>query len=186
MEEEVILNKIIEDANIKASKIIEDAKTKAREIEFKDQKQISIYTENQIEMIEKMIARSKDTEIEKAELESRLEILSKKQEQIKLVKEKVKQKIADLSVKEYCEIFKTIISKFPSKENLEIVVQNNKNDEISKSLKESGYNISKDLPEFNYGILIRDGNIEYNYDFEEIMKFNNEKIEKSIANILFS
>jgi len=186
LEEEVILNKIIEDANIKASKIIEDAKTKAREIEFKDQKQISIYTENQIEMIEKMIARSKDTEIEKAELESRLEILSKKQEQIKLVKEKVKQKIADLSVKEYCEIFKTIISKFPSKENLEIVVQNNKNDEISKSLKESGYNISKDLPDFNYGIIIRDGKVEYNYDFEEIMKFNNEKIEKSIANILFS
>ena len=37
LEEEVILNKIIEDANIKASKIIEDAKTKAREIEFKDQ-----------------------------------------------------------------------------------------------------------------------------------------------------
>ena len=177
LEEEVILNKIIEDANIKASKIIEDAKTKAREIEFKDQKQISIYTENQIEMIEKMIARSKDTEIEKAELESRTAIL---------VKEKVKQKIADLSVKEYCEIFKTIISKFPSKENLEIVVQNNKNDEISKSLKESGYNISKDLPDFNYGIIIRDGKVEYNYDFEEIMKFNNEKIEKMIANILFS
>ena len=112
LEEEVILNKIIEDANIKASKIIEDAKTKAREIEFKDQKQISIYTENQIEMIEKMIARSKDTEIEKAELESRLEILSKKQEQIKLVKEKVKQKIADLSVKEYCEIIVLNISQY--------------------------------------------------------------------------
>lgn len=186
MEEEVILNKIIEDANIKASKIIEDAKTKAREIEFKDQKQISIYTENQIEMIEKMIARSKDTEIEKAELESRLEILSKKQEQIKLVKEKVKQKIADLSVNEFCEIFKNIISKFQSRDNLEIVVQNNKNDEISKVLQEAGYNISKDIPEFNYGIIIRDGKIEYNYDFEEIMKFNNEKIEKLIASILFN
>ena len=186
MEEEVILNKIIEDAKLKASKIIEDAKTKAREIEFKDQKQISSYTETGIEIIEKMVARSKDTEIEKAELESRLEILSKKQEQIKLVKEKVKQKIADLSVNEFCEIFKNILSKFPSRDNLEIVVQNNKNDEISKSLKESGYNISKDIPEFNYGIVIRDGNIEYNYDFEEIMKFNNEKIEKNIANILFS
>ena len=40
MEEEVILNKIIEDANLEASKIINEAKEKAREIEMKQQQQM--------------------------------------------------------------------------------------------------------------------------------------------------
>ena len=71
-------------------------------------------------------------------------------------------------------------------ENLEIIVQEKNKQEISKELEGLGYKISNEQSDFNYGIIIKDGNIEYNYCFEELMDFNNEKIEKSIANILFS
>ena len=106
MEEEVILNKIIEDANLEASKIINEAKEKAREIEMKQQQHISSKTEATIEIIENEVKRNKETEIEKAELDSRTAILTKKQEQIRLVKEKVKQKIKDLTVTELVAIYK--------------------------------------------------------------------------------
>ncbi len=186
MEEEVILNKIIEDANLEASKIINEAREKAREIEMKQQQQISSKTEATIEIIENEVKRNKESEIEKAELDSRTAILTKKQEQIRLVKEKVKQKIKDLTVQELVAIYKNFISKLPNQENLEIIVQEKNKQEISKQLEGLGYKISNELSDFNYGIIIKDGNIEYNYCFEELMDFNNEKIEKSIANILFS
>jgi len=186
LEEEVILNKIIEEANIEASKTIEQANMQARDIEMKQQQQISGKTEACLEVIENEVNRNKDTEIEKAELDSRTAILTKKQEQIKLVKEKVKQKIRDLSVKELCGIYKNLITSLPNQSNLEIVVQEKNKSEISKELQDLGFNVSNESADFNYGIIVRDGNIEYNYCFEEIMEFNNEKIEKLIANILFS
>lgn len=40
--------------------------------------------------------------------------------------------------------------------------------------------------EFESGVIIRQGKIEYNYDFEENMKFMDEEIEKEIDTILFS
>lgn len=186
MEEEVILNKIIEEANLEASKIIEQANEQAREIEMKQQQQISQKTEANLEIIENEVKRNQDTEIEKAQLDSRTEILTKKQEQIKMVKEKVKQKIRDLSVRELCDIYKNLISSLPNQSNLEIIVQEKNKADISKELKNLGYNVSSETADFNYGIIVKDGNIEYNYCFEEIMNFNNEKIEKLIANILFS
>lgn len=186
MEEEVILNKIIEDANSEASKILEEAKERVKEIEQQQQKQISQKLEAYMEVVENEVSRNKETEIEKAQLDSRIAILTKKQEQIRLVKEKVKQKIRDLSVKELCDIYKNIISKLPNQNNLEIVVQQKNKSEVSNELAKLGYNVSSESADFNYGIIVRDGDIEYNYCFEEIMNFNNEKIEKLISNILFS
>ena len=186
MEEEVILNKIIEDANREASIIIEKAKEKAREIEQQQQRQISQRTEEYFRVIENEVNRAKETEIEKAELESRIAILTKKQEQIKLVLENVKQKIRDLTVSELCEIYIRFISTLPNQSNLEILVQRKNKEEISKGLTKAGYSVSSEQVDFNYGIIVRDGNIEYNYCFEEIMNFDNERLEKLISNILFS
>ncbi|MBR3696873.1 MAG: V-type ATP synthase subunit E [Clostridia bacterium] len=186
MEEEVILSKILEDANAEATKILEDAQKQAREIEEKQREQISKNTEDAMQVLEDKIKREVEIEIEKAELESRTEILTKKQEQIRIVKEKVQQKLRDLDVQELCDIYKRFISRFSNKENIEIVLQEKNKEAISKELKTLGVRISDETPDFTYGIIIRDGNVEYNYCFEEIMNFNNEKIEKLIANILFS
>lgn len=186
MEEEVILNKILEDANRQANEILEKAKNEASKIEHDQQEKIWQERENAITYMEKQIKRDAETEIEKAELESRTAILGKKQELIKIVKEQVKQKIKDLSTKELCEIYTRIINGFENKENLEIIVQEKNKEEISKELEKLGVRISNEAADFNYGIIVKDGNIEYNNCFEEIMKFNDEKIEKEIAKILFS
>ena len=186
MEEEVILNKIIQEANEEANKIIEEAKKEAYEIEKKQEQQIIQKLKTDLEIIEIEIKRNKETEIEKAELESRIAILEKKHEKIKIVKDQVKQKLRNLSVKEFCEIYKEIISQFSNKNNLEVLVQEKNKNEISKELKSFGVQVSEEAVDFNYGIIIKDGKIEYNHCFEEIMEFNNDKIEKAIANILFS
>ena len=175
MEEEVILNKIIE-----------EAKEKASQIEQEQRERILKERETSIAYIDEKIKRDAETQIEKAELESRTEILRKKQELIKIVKEQVKQKIKDLSVDELCEIYQNIIDRFPDKSNLEIVVKEKNKDEIIKKLEKTGVHFFNGNAGFNYGIIVKDGNIEYNNNFEEIMKFKDEKIEKIIASILFS
>lgn len=186
MEEEVILNKILRDAEEKARAIVEEAKSKAYEIEKKYIQQISKKADTEIENIKMVIKRNKETEIEKAELDSRITILEKKHEKIKAVKDEVYKKIRNLTERELSEIYKNIISKFSKKDNLEIILPEKNREEISNELKKLGVKISNETLNNKTGMIIKEGKIEYNYCFEEILNFNNDKIEKLIANILFS
>ena len=46
--------------------------------------------------------------------------------------------------------------------------------------------VLEETSEFELGVILKCGNIEYNYDFEENMKVMEEEIEKQIDTILFS
>ena len=46
--------------------------------------------------------------------------------------------------------------------------------------------VLEETDELELGVIIKSGKIEYNYDFEENMKFMDEEIEKEIDTILFS
>ena len=141
MEEEVILNKIIQDATDEANRILDEAKKKAHEIEEKYKQQISKKTDSEIDNIKREIKRNKETDIEKAELESRVVILEKKHEKIKAVKDEVKKKIKSLSVKELIDIYKKIISQYKNKNELEVLLPEKNKAEISKELAKIGISL---------------------------------------------
>ena len=56
-----------------------------------------------------------------------------------------------------------------------------------KSLAENyGMKVLEQTDEFETGVIVKSGDIEYNYNFEENMLFLEEEIEKEIDTILFS
>ena len=101
MEEEVILNKIIEDAQKEADLIIKEAEDKAKKIDEDNRHKIEKQLQNQLEIIKSKIETNAMAELEKAEFDARSAELIEKKRIIEIVKEKVKQKIKDLNDDDY-------------------------------------------------------------------------------------
>ncbi len=185
MEEEVILNKIIEDAEKEANLIIAEAEKQAKEIEEENRNRAIKQSQEQFEVIKAQIQRDAIAELEKAEFESRSSILAEKQKIIEIVKEKVKQKIKDLSEDEYVKIIDEKIKQYKEEKQVSILLPEKCYEEIKKIATGYHMNVLEKTDEFEAGVIVKCGDIEYNYDFEENMRFMNEEIEKKIDTILF-
>lgn len=186
MEEEVILNKIIQDAKQEASKIIGEAKERAEKITTENQKKASKEAQDQFEVIKTRIIKDKTSMIEKEELLARNSELIERKRAIEIVKEKVKQKIKDLDEKEYTKIIEKLLNKLPEKENVELILPKNHYEKVKEIAEKSGMKVAKINEDFDLGFIAKCGKIEYNYDFEENMEFMDEEIEKEIDAILFN
>ena len=185
MEEEVILNKIIEDAEKEANLIIAEAEEQAKKIEEENRNRAIKQSQEQFEVMKAQIQRDGVAELEKAEFESRSSILAEKQKIIEIVKEKVKQKIKDLSEDEYVKIIDEKIKQYKEEKQVSILLPEKCYEEIKKIATSYHMNVLEKTDEFEAGVIVKCGDIEYNYDFEENMRFMNEEIEKKIDTILF-
>lgn len=185
MEEEVILNKIIEDAEKEADLIMADAEKKAKEIEEENRNKAIKQSQEQFEVIKAQIESEAIAELEKAEFESRSSVLAEKKQIIEIVKEKVKQKIKDLSDDEYIKIIDEKIANYKNEENVELILPGKCYDAIKKIATGYQMKVLEQTEDFESGVIVKCGNIEYNYDFEENMRFMDEEIEKEIDTILF-
>ena len=58
--------------------------------------------------------------------------------------------------------------------------------QIKQLATEYGMEVQEPTDEFDSGVIVKCGNIEYNYNFEENMAFLDEEIEKEIDTIIFS
>ena len=93
MEEEVILNKIIEEAQNEANLIIARAQETAKKIEEENSNKAAKEAQDQFEIVRAKITKNSVSELEKAEFEARSAELVERKRIIEIVKEKVKQKI---------------------------------------------------------------------------------------------
>lgn len=185
MEEEVILNKIIEEANSEANSVIAEAEQKAKKLEEENTKRQAKQAEEQFEIMKQKISLESTSEIEKAEFEAKNNELTEKKKIIEIVKEKVKQKIKDLDVQKYTDLIDEKIKRYKNENDVEVLLPKKCYEQISKLA--IGYGMKAQLTEeFESGVIVKCGKIEYNYDFEENMKFMDEEIEKEINTILFS
>lgn len=185
MEEEVILNKIIEDAKKEADLIIAKAEEEAKKIEQENKDKAAKDAESQFEIIKAKIEANYMAEIEKAEFEARSAKLIEKKKIIEIVKEKVMQKIKDLSENEYINIIDEKIKKYKDEKDVEILLPEKCYSQIKKIATDYGMNVLDVADEFELGVIVKCGKIEYNYDFEENMEFMDEEIDKEIDTILF-
>lgn len=185
MEEDVILNKIIEEAEKEAKSIISEAEDTAKKIELANLEKSRKQAEEQFVEIKIKIDREISIEKDKVDFESRKAILIEKKKLIEIVKEKVKQKIKDLTDNEYINIIDEKIKKYSNEKNVEILLPSKCYLQIKKIATDYGMNVLEETDEFESGVIIKCGDIEYNYDFEENMNFMNEEIEKEIDTILF-
>lgn len=185
MEEEVILNKIIEEANSEANSVIAEAEQKAKNLEEENTKKQAKQAEIQFEIMKQKISLESTSEIEKAEFEAKKSELTEKKRIIEIVKEKVKQKIKDLDDPKYIDLIDEKIKRHKNENEVEVLLPKRCYEQISKLA--ISYGMKTELTEeFEAGVIVKCGKIEYNYDFEENMKFMDEEIEKEIDTILFS
>lgn len=185
MEEEVILNKIIEEAQKEADLIINEAKDKAKKIDEENKQKIDKQFQNELEIIKSKIDTNAISELEKAEFEARSAELIEKKRIIEIVKEKVKQKIKDLNDDDYVKVIDEKIKKYKDETNVEILLPKKCYNTIKNIATSYGMNVLDETDEFESGVIVKCGKIEYNYDFEENMKFMDEEIDKEIDTILF-
>lgn len=185
MEEEVILNKIIEEANQEANLVIAEAEEKAKNREEEITKNMARQTEQQFEIMKQKIALEASSEIEKAEFDAKKRELLEKNKIIEIVKEKVKQKIKDLEDEKYIHLIDEKIKRYQNEKEVEVFLPKKCYEAISKLA--IGYGMKVEQTEnFAFGAIVKCGKIEYNYDFEENMKVMEEEIKKEIDTILFS
>lgn len=185
LEEEVILNKIIEEANSEANSVIAEAKQKAKKLEEENTKKQAKQTEVQFEIMKQKISLESNSEIEKAEFEAKKSELIEKKRIIEIVKEKVKQKIRDIDDPKYIDLIDEKIKRHKNENDVEVILPKRCYEQISKLAISYGMK-TESTEDFETGVIVKCGKIEYNYDFEENMKFMDEEIEKEIDTILFS
>lgn len=186
MEEEVILSKIIEDARKEANRIIEEAEQQAKKIEEDNKNNALKQMQDEFEIIREKIIKSSVAELEKAEFDARSKELMERKRIIEIVKEKVKQKINDLDEQTYIKIIDEKISKYKDMEDIQIILPQKYYESIKGLVENYGMKVLEQTDEFETGVIVKCGDIEYNYNFEENMLFLEEEIEKEIDTILFS
>lgn len=186
MEEEIILNQIIEEAQSEANLVISEAQEAAKKIEEENLSKATKEAQEQFEIIKAKETRNSISELEKAEFEARSAELVERKRIIEIVKEKVKQKIKDLDDDSYVKIIDEKISRHKEEKGIEVILPKKCYEKIKKIAVSYGMQVLEETDEFESGVIIKIGKIEYNYDFEENMKFMDEEIEKEIDTILFS
>ena len=186
MEEEIILNKIIEDARKEATRIIREAEEQAKKIEEENVNKALKQMQEEFEIVKARIAKNAVAELEKAEFDARSSELVERKRIIEIVKEKVKQKIKDLDESTYIKIIDEKISKYKEFENVQLILPKKCYAQIKQLAENYGMEVLEETDEFESGVIVKCGNIEYNYDFEENMLFLDEEIEKEIDTIIFS
>lgn len=185
MEEEIILNKIMEDAQKEADFILAEAEEKAKKIENENREKATKQAQEQFESMKAKIEANAMADLEKAEFEARSTELMEKKRIIEIVKEKVKQKIKDLNEDEYVKIIDEKIKRYKDEKDVEIVLPKKGYQAIKNIATNYGMKVLEETDEWESGVIVKCGKIEYNYNFEENMKFMDEEIEKEIDTILF-
>ena len=71
-------------------------------------------------------------------------------------------------------------------ENVQIELPEKCYTQIKQIANQYGMDVLEPTDEFESGVIVKCGNIEYNYNFEENMLFLDEEIEKEIDAIIFS
>lgn len=185
MEEEIILNKIMEDAQKEVDLILAEAEEEAKKIENENKEKATKEAQNEFESMKAKIENNAMAELEKAEFEARSTELMEKKRIIEIVKEKVKQKIKDLNEEEYVKIIDEKIKRHKDEKEVEILLPKKGYEAIKNIATNYGMKVLAQTDEWESGVIVKCGKIEYNYNFEENMEFMDEEIEKEIATILF-
>ena len=186
MEEQVILSKIIEDAKNEANRIIKEAEELARKIEEENKNKALKDMNDKWEIIKAKVSKDSVSEIEKAEFEARSAELIERKRIIEIVKERVKQKIKEIDEHEYIEIVNQKISQYKEIKDAQIILPEKCYSQIKQLATNYGMEVLEQTDEFELGVIVKCGNIEYNHSFEENMLFLDEEIEKEIDTIIFS
>lgn len=183
--EQKIIDKIIEDAGLKAEEIINAAKQEAEAVIQKKQQELQLEEKAFNSIADSEAEKAFSKEISGAERRAKQIVLSAKQEMIQTAIERAKIKLQNLTDKEYSDAVRQMLMKADITNNCEILVNKKDLPILRDAISSVGHNISDKYANIEKGFIIKRGDIEYNYSFSSILTIEREEIEKTVAEILF-
>ena len=173
--EKKIIDKIVADAVEEKAKILEKAKKEAEIVINKAKEQSAKIMEN-----ESILSNAE------AEMEAKKMILATKQSCIKMALDRVKQKLSELSDKEYVDMIVTMMNAAEKGEEVIFSQKDKQNEMLMAKMAENQVTVSNETRPLDGGFIVKKGEIEYNYSFEAILTVEKENIEQIAAEILFA
>lgn len=181
----IIIDKIIADADETVKKIMADAKEQAdtiiKEAEDKAAKEKARSDKAVNEEKEKLCAK----QISGAEMQAKKAVLSQKQQILEEVIEEAEKRLISLPDAQYTEVIGKMLDNIDKSLGTEVIVAEKDRNRLADVIREKGFVLSDRTEEINGGLIIRNGDIEYNYSFGSIISIEKEEIQQIAAKILF-
>lgn len=181
----IIIDKIISDADEAVNKIIADAK-KAAEATIKsyEDKAAREKAKN-----DKIVADEKDKVIAKqissAQMNAKKTVLAQKQLILENVIEQAENRLINLSDDEYVNVIGTMLESIDKNLGSEVIVSSKDKDRLADIIDQKGFVLSDKTADIEGGLIIKNGDIEYNYSFNSIITIEKDDIQQIAAKILF-
>jgi len=181
----IIIDKIIADAEETVKKITDEAKEAAEAtIKSYEDKAAKEKAKN-----DKIVADEKERVIAKqissAQMSAKKSVLARKQSILEDVLKEAEKRLNNLSDKEYVKVIGTMLDSIDKNLGTEVIVSSKDRLRIADVISEKGFVLSDKTADIEGGLIIRNGDIEYNYSFNSIITIEKDDIQQIAAKILF-
>lgn len=181
----IIIDKIMADADETAKKIISEAQKEADiTISAAEDKAAREKIKND-KLVEEEKEKATAKQLSSAQMQAKKAILAQKQDILEEVISEAKSRLINLSDAEYVKTIGIMLDNIDKKFGTEIIVSADDRKRLSDVISEKGFTLSDRTADIDGGLIVRDGEIEYNYSFSSIIAIEKEEIQQIAAKILF-
>ena len=177
----IIIDKIIAEAEEAAKASLAKGQKEADAVlkaaQEKVNKELDVFDRNAQAEAEKAAAK----EISGAQMQAKKAILETKPETIA----EAEKRLLSLDDAAYAKVIGGMLKKLDRSLGTEILVSKKDAARLADVVKENEFTLSAQTADIKGGIIIRNGDIEYNYSFESIITVEKEEIQQIAAKILF-
>ncbi len=194
---EALISRITKEAEEEVHEIEKHAEEQAAKIAEKAKAQAKEMAADILAKAEAKAEENKRRAFTMAELESRKELLSEKQNQIDAAFNGAVKKVAGLDRNEYQVIIKKMILEAVETGNETVLISPNDqqrldeafigqvNDEIKKMGKSGNLKLEVDSEDFGGGIILKSAQYKINNSFKSVIRMQRDELEPEVAEILF-
>ena len=181
----IIIDKIMADADETAKKIISEAQKEADiTISAAEDKAAREKIKND-KLVEEEKEKATAKQLSSAQMQAKKAILAQKQDILEEVINEARNRLVNLSDAEYVKTIGTMLDNIDKKLGTEIIVSADDRKRLSDVISEKGFTLSDRTANIDGGLIVKDGDIEYNYTFSSIIAIEKEEIQQIAAKILF-
>lgn len=181
----IIIDKIISDAEETVKKITSDAREAADAIikSYEDKAAKEKARNDKLVADEKEKASAK--QISSAQMNAKKAVLAQKQSILENVIKQAEKRLLNLSDSEYVSVIGSMLDAVDKNLGTEVIVSLKDRTRLADVIKQKGFVLSDRTADIEGGLIIRNGDIEYNYSFNSIITIEKDDIQQIAAKILF-
>ena len=119
-------------------------------------------------------------------MDAKKAILAQKQLLLAEVIDEAEKRLVSLDDEKYASVIGSMLENMDKSLGTEVIVSEKDKARLADVISAKGFTLSDKNADINGGIIIRNGDIEYNYSFGSIIAIEKEEIQQIAAKILFS